>query len=94
VLPPVGTFGDVRRNSLRGPNVRMVDFSMFKNQPVGSTMLQFRVEVFNLFNRANFAPPSNPVLFNADGTRIPGAGRITGLVTPARQVQFGLKVLF
>ncbi len=94
VLPAAGTFGDVRRNSLRGPNVRMVDFSMFKNQPVGSTMLQFRVEVFNLFNRANFAPPSNPVLFNADGTRIPGAGRITSLVTPARQVQLGLKFLF
>jgi carboxypeptidase family protein len=94
VLPAAGTFGDVRRNSLRGPNVRMVDFSMFKNQPVGSTMLQFRVEVFNLFNRANFAPPSNPVLFNSDGTRIPGAGRITSLVTSARQVQLGLKFLF
>jgi hypothetical protein len=94
VLPPAGTFGDVRRNSLRGPNLRVVDFSTLKNQQVGKTMLQFRVEVFNLFNRANFTPPSNPFLFNADGTRIPGPGRITTLATPARQVQLGLKFLF
>ena len=94
VLPAAGTFGDVRRNVLRGPNLRVVDFSTFKNQQFGKTMVQFRVEVFNLFNRANFAPPSNPILFNSDGTRVPGAGRITGLVTPARQVQLGLKFLF
>ena len=94
VLPAAGTFGDVRRNSLRGPNLRVVDFSTFKNQRTGPVMLQFRVEVFNLFNRANFAPPSNPVLFNPDGTRIPGSGRITQLTTPARQLQFGIKMLF
>lgn len=94
VLPAAGTFGDVRRNVLRGPNLRVVDFSTFKNQQAGAVMMQFRVEVFNLFNRANFAPPSNPVLFNPNGTRIPGAGRITELATPARQVQLGIKLLF
>ena len=94
VLPAAGTFGDVRRNVLRGPNLRVVDFSTFKNQQVGKTVVQFRVEVFNLFNRANLAPPSNAILFKADGTRIPGAGRITALATPARQVQLGLKLLF
>jgi hypothetical protein len=94
VLPAAGTFGDVGRNTLRGPNLRVVDFSTFKNQQVGPTMLQFRIEIFNLFNRANFAPPTNLTLFNPDGSRIPGAGRITRLTTPARQVQFGLKVLF
>jgi hypothetical protein len=94
VLPAVGTFGDVRRNSLRGPNLRVVDFSMFKNQQVGPTMLQFRIEVFNLLDRANFAPPSTPNLFNPDESRIAGAESITSLVTPARQVQFGIKLLF
>jgi len=93
-LPAAGTFGNVRRNVLRGPDLRVVDFSTFKNQQVGKTTLQFRVEVFNLFNRANFQPPSNPILFNADGTRVPGSGRITALATPARQVQLGLKFLF
>ena len=94
VLPAAGTFGDVRRNVLRGPNFRTVDFSTFKNQVAGPVTLQFRVEVFNLFNRANFAPPSNPILFNPDGSRVPGACRITSLVTPARQLQLGVKMLF
>ena len=47
------------RNSLRGPNLRVVDFSTFKNQQIGRTVLQLRLEIFNLFNRANFAPPSD-----------------------------------
>jgi len=94
VLPAAGTFGNVARNSLRGPNLRVVDFSIFKNQPVARTTLQFRVEVFNLLNRVNFNPPDSPTVFNTDGTYVPGSGRITSLATPARQVQFGIKFLF
>jgi hypothetical protein len=56
--------------------------------------MQFRVEIFNLLNRANFNPPSSPLLFRSDGTRIAGAERITSLATPARQLQFGFKLLF
>jgi carboxypeptidase family protein/TonB-dependent receptor-like protein len=94
VLPAARTFGNVRRNALRGPNLRVVDFSTFKNQRVGSAMMQFRVEIFNLFNRANFSPPGNPSVFNSDGSRIPGSGQITSLATPARQLQLGLKFIF
>jgi hypothetical protein len=94
VLPAAGTFGNVRRNSLRGPNLRTVDFSTFKNQALFGKLLQIRVEVFNLFNRANFNPPSNSVVFNADGTYVAGSGRITTLATTPRQVQFGLKFVF
>jgi hypothetical protein len=61
----------VRRNVLRGQNFRTVDFSTFKNQVAGPVTLQFRVEVFNLFNRANFAPPSSPILFNPDAPAFP-----------------------
>ena len=93
-LPPTGTFGNVKRNELRGPNLRVVDFSIFKNQPIGSRQLQFRVEVFNLFNRVNLNPPSAPLLFRSDTTRIAGAERITSLATPARQLQLGVKFLF
>jgi hypothetical protein len=93
-LPPVGTFGNVKRNELRGPNLRVVDFSVFKNQMVRSKQVQFRVEVFNLFNRVNLNPPSAPLLFRAGGTRIAGAERITSLATPARQLQLGIKLLF
>ncbi|HEV8345140.1 MAG TPA: TonB-dependent receptor [Vicinamibacterales bacterium] len=94
VLPAAGTFGNVARNALRGPNLRVVDFSIFKNQAVVKSMLQFRVEIFNLFDRANFNPPADPRVFNTDGTLVPGSGRITSLATTPRQVQFGIKYLF
>ncbi|PYR26827.1 MAG: hypothetical protein DMF92_17590 [Acidobacteria bacterium] len=98
VLPPPGEYGTVGRNSLRGPDLKLVDLSIFKNVKVGAQSLQFRLEVFNLLNRANFATPGSnngpSVLFNADGTRIPGATQITHTVTTSRQVQLGLKVVF
>jgi len=53
-----GTFGDSRRNAYDGPGYGSVDFSVFKNTPIGEKITtQFRVEMFNLFNRTNFAPP-------------------------------------
>jgi hypothetical protein len=94
VLPPAGEYGTVPRNSLRGPDLRIVDLSIFKNQKVGNQNLQFRVEVFNLLNRANFATPNSGALFNADGTPIPGASQITHTATTSRQLQLGVKFVF
>jgi Carboxypeptidase regulatory-like domain/TonB dependent receptor/TonB-dependent Receptor Plug Domain len=94
VLPPAGEYGNVRRNVLRGPDLRMVDLSIFKNTRVARQNVQFRIEMFNLFNRANFATPNSGALFNPDGTRIPSATQITRTATTARQVQFGLKFVF
>jgi len=96
VLPPVGFFGNVGRNSLRGPNLRLVDLSLVKNQSLGlgRTVAQFRVEVFNLFNRANFGLPTTNGIFLSDGSRVPNASQITETATTARQVQLGVKILF
>jgi hypothetical protein len=95
VLPPPGEYGNAGRNSLRGPNLRVVDMSVFKNTRVGNQMVQFRVEAFNLLNRANFATPDlSAGLFNVDGSRVPGSTRITRTVTTSRQVQVGLKIVF
>lgn len=94
LLPAAGTFGNVGRNTLRGPNLRAVDFSIFKNQRIAKSVLQLRVEIFNVFNRTNFNPPSDPRVFNVDGTLVPSSGRITSLATTPRQVQFGIKYLF
>ena len=63
VLPPPGEYGNVGRNTLRGPDLKMVDLSIFKNTQIGRQNLQFRVEIFNLFNRANFATPTVDALF-------------------------------
>jgi hypothetical protein len=53
-----GTWGDSRRNGYYGPGYSDVDFSVFKNNHIGERITtQFRVEMFNLFNRTNYAPP-------------------------------------
>ena len=54
-----GTFGDTGRNAYVGPGYGDVDLSVFKNTPlIGERVTtQFRVEMFNLFNRTNFASP-------------------------------------
>jgi outer membrane receptor protein involved in Fe transport len=55
-----GTFGDTKRNAYVGPGYSEVDLSVFKNTPITERITtQFRVEMFNLFNRTNFAPPLN-----------------------------------
>jgi hypothetical protein len=94
VLPRPGEYGNVGRNVLRGPDLKMVDLSIFKNTAVGKQNLQFRIEIFNLFNRANLATPNSAVLFNADGTRVPNATNVVRTATSSRQVQFGLKFVF
>jgi outer membrane receptor protein involved in Fe transport len=57
---PAGTWGNTTRNAYYGPGFGDVDFSIFKNTPIGERITtQFRVEMFNLFNRTNYAPPLN-----------------------------------
>jgi hypothetical protein len=58
-IPTAGTWGNQRRNQLKGPGYSDVDLSIFKNTKVnGRVNSQFRVEILNLFNRANFGAPS------------------------------------
>jgi Carboxypeptidase regulatory-like domain/TonB dependent receptor-like, beta-barrel len=92
-LPAPGLFGTASRNSIRAAGVGLVDLSMFRNVGLGRATLQVRLEAFNAFNRVNLGLPA-AMLFNADGTRFSGAGRITSTSTAARQLQLGLKVMF
>ncbi len=58
-IPAAGTFGDFPRNELSGPNFRQVDLTLSKKFRISETMnFEFRTEVFNVFNTANFANPS------------------------------------
>jgi hypothetical protein len=93
-LPDVGIFGNAGRNSLRAPGVKVADVSVFKNLTAGRTTVQIRLEAFNAFNWVNLGLPSAAVMFNPDGTRFAGAGRITSTSIPARQIQLGVKLLF
>ena len=54
--------------------------------------LQFRAEIFNLFNHTNFNTPNPVVYAAATGEPSPTAGVITSTATSSRQVQFGLKL--
>jgi len=70
-----------------------VDISVFKNIVVNERIsVQFRAEAFNLLNRANFANP-NALVFSGTSPSST-AGLITSTVTPSRQIQFGLKLIF
>ena len=97
VLQPAGTFGNVGRGDLEGPDLRTVDLAFVKDaRPTTGTGLEFRLEVFNVFNRANFGVP-NLVAFAgaADGEAPLGAfGRIRNTVTSARQLQLGVRFRF
>lgn len=60
-IPSTYHFGNLGRNSLIGPGYANVDFSVLKTTKITERIqLQLRGEVFNLFNRPNFASPLLP----------------------------------
>ena len=98
-FPGVNRWGNLGRNSLIGPGVSNLDFSVFKNNPVKriseSFNVQFRAEFFNILNRANFASPTqNLAVFDQTGLTVPSAGLITSTQTTSRQIQLALKLIW
>ncbi len=95
LAPPAnsGFYGNLGRDTLIGPGLATWDFSVIKNTSLRERLnLQFRAEIFNLLDRANFNTP-NLIVFTPSG--VSGtAGAITSTSTTARQVQFGLKLLW
>jgi outer membrane receptor protein involved in Fe transport len=93
--------GNAGRNSLIGPGLTELDFSVFKNNYIRRISerfnVQFRAELFNILNHANFAPPASPNntdIFDGTGTLLPTAGALTRTTTTAREIQFAVKVIF
>ena len=99
VLQPAGTFGNTGRGDFIGPNLRTLDLSLAKIAPWGrlgnSGRLEFRVEAFNVLNRANLGPPELRVFPGTEGQpALPTFGRITTTVTSSRQVQLSVRATF
>ncbi len=97
VLQPAGTLGNSGRGAFRGPNLRTVDLAAIKNVTLGGgRRLELRLEVFNLFDRANFGNPTLVAFAGAaDGEQpLASFGRIRSTVTSARQIQLGARFAF
>jgi carboxypeptidase family protein/TonB-dependent receptor-like protein len=94
--------GNAGRNILPGPALTNLDFSVYKNNYIKRISenfnVQFRAEMFNIMNHPNFGPPTpgdgNTDIFQGDGTANPIVGSLLRTVTPERQIQFALKVIF
>jgi hypothetical protein len=105
-LPPlnpltcINLLGNLPRNTVIGPGLINLDFSVIKDNHIkklGEVFnIQFRAEAFNLLNRANFAPPPTGNLepINSTGAPVGGFGQLTTLQIPNREIQFALKVIF
>jgi hypothetical protein len=96
--PPDGTIGNARRNMLQGPGFAQWDMTLAKSTQITERLnVQFRWEVFNVLNRANFGVVNN-------GTRSSNFGRIfstpdVDAINPLaeggpRTMQFALKLRF
>ena len=88
-MPAPFTFGSAGRNAVLGAGESNVDFSLIKDTVLkeNSARLQFRAEVFNIFNHTNFADAPGRTAFT------PGFGQYTVAENP-RQVQLAVKILF
>ena len=101
IAPPSasGFYGNAGRDTFTGPGLATWDFSVLKDTAITERLqLQFRAELFNLLNRANFNTPNLIVFTPPTATNPTGlsgtAGAITGTSTTARQVQFALKLVW
>ncbi len=89
-LPAAFTFGNASRTmpDMRSHGIANYDFTIFKNTEITeSVRLQFRTEIFNLFNRVRFGYPGT-----AQGN--PQFGVISAQYNDPRLVQFALRLLF
>ena len=108
--PNHGRFGTLGRNTFRGPAFYNFDFAFIKDTPFGRRAsgaermdLQFRAELFNLFNIVNMSTPANILGVTTDTTSVPpsatisttnGFGYISKTAGTSRQIQFSLKVVY
>ncbi|HET7214908.1 MAG TPA: carboxypeptidase regulatory-like domain-containing protein [Terriglobia bacterium] len=95
VVPPNGTFGNIGRDTLIGPGLETFDLSARKDTTMTERLkIELRAEFFNVLNRANFNTPNLIVFTQPSGSPATTAGVITSTSSSARQIQFGLKLLW
>jgi hypothetical protein len=100
-LTCINLLGNLGRNSIIGPGLLNVDFSAVKDNRIhalGEALnLQFRAEMFNILNRANFSavPANNLEALDSSGSSVAKFGRLDApLQVPTREIQFALKLIW
>ncbi|HBB97538.1 MAG TPA: hypothetical protein DC054_19320 [Blastocatellia bacterium] len=102
-LPAPGKFGNLRRGTVRQPGLTNVDFSLAKNWKIKEKYgIQFRAEMFNLFNHTEFNGFNNGLGANFDGANFTAFNNTLGTGTfgqlssdrGPRNIQFGIKFNF
>jgi hypothetical protein len=95
---PLGTFGNLGRNTLNGPGLLEWDFSIGKHFPIANERdIEFRTEFFNILNHPNFEAPDSTTrrIFDAAGNiSVAGFGAVPRTSTTSRNIQFSLKFVF
>ena len=87
VAPAAGAFGNVGRNTIIGPGIVNLDFTIAKTVKFSeSVSVQLRAEAFNLTNHPNYSVVGR--ILND-----PTYGQVLSQLDP-RQLQFGVKVIF
>jgi len=95
-VPAAGTWGNAGRNLGRGPALYQIDLSLAKRFAIRERVrMEFRVESFNLLNRAQYGNPTGDVTTASQFGIIQSTINTTpiGTGTP-RQVQFLLRLSF
>lgn len=93
VTPPSSDFGNVPRNAGNGPRFAQFDLAAIKNTAVGDKWkVQFRTDLFNIFNHPNFANPDGNTTDPNFGRSASTVGNTVGIGT-SRQVQFSIKLI-
>jgi len=95
--PAVDTFGNIGRNSLRGPRFFDSDLSLFKNFSITErAKAQFQFQFYNIFNHVNLANPDGCVDCVDGNTGLNTGGKITGIAgnSQLRSLTYGFKLTF
>jgi Carboxypeptidase regulatory-like domain len=94
-VPAFGGPGNLPRNFFRVPGVNNWDMVLTKNTRISERLaLEFRGEVFNVFNRVQFSPPSDFIDFPTTISQSFSEVQRPDGTTGARQIQLALKLKF
>jgi hypothetical protein len=85
-IPAAGTQGTAGRNTVRAPGTQLVNASLIKRFPVGHARVEFRLEIFNVLNHVNFAPPDANISNVTAG--------VIATAADSRNMQFGLRLVW